>query len=135
VATLVVSITAWLLWVPVSSAAAADPSSFGLALFENFLTALFLSGMVGLLIGLIPLRFLPGERLAQWHWGAWTVLFGVIVLTVVEVILRPQNNAARHASAPFWTTLGLFLAFGAASLLFWAYFKIRDQPVPATVGD
>ncbi len=124
--TLAASIAAWLLWVPVSSAAAADPSNFGLALSENFLAALFLSGMVGLVISLVPLRFLPGERLAQWHWGAWAALFGVACLAVIEVMLRPQTRPAHQSFAPFWTTLGLFLAFGVASVLFWAYFKVRS---------
>jgi photosystem II stability/assembly factor-like uncharacterized protein len=126
VGTLAASIGAWLLWVPVSSAAAADPSSFGLALVENFLAALFLSGMVGLVISLVPLRFLPGERVAQWHWGAWAVLFGVACLAMIDVMLRPQTRPAHASIAPFWTTLGLFLAFGVASVLFWAYFKVRS---------
>ena len=125
--TLAVSVIAWLIWAPVSTAAAHDPGSFGLALLENFLAALFLSGMVGLVIGLIPLRFLPGERIAHWHWGAWVALFGVAMLAVMEVVIRPQTSAARGAVAPFWTTLGLFLAFGIASVLFWGYFKLSEQ--------
>ena len=130
--TLVVSIAAWLLWVPVSTAATLHPASFPLALLEDFLATLFLSGMVGLLIGLVPLRFLPGERLAQWHWGAWALVFGIAVLSVLEVVVRPQTSAARGAGAPFWTTVGLFLAFGVASILFWAYFKVRETRVDAS---
>jgi hypothetical protein len=126
VGTLVVSIAAWLVWVPVQSAAAADPTSFGLALIENFLAALFLSGMVGLVISLVPLRFLPGERVAQWHWGAWAALFGVACLAVIEVMLQPQSRPTHESVAPFWTTLGLFLGFGVASVLFWGYFKVRS---------
>jgi photosystem II stability/assembly factor-like uncharacterized protein len=133
--TLCVSVAAWLVWVPVSTAASADPASFDLALLENFFAALFLSGMVGLLIGLIPLRFLPGERVAQWHWGAWVALFGVAMLTVMEVVIRPQTSAARGVSAPFWTTLGLFIGFGVASILFWAYFKRSEQPEGAVAPD
>lgn len=126
VGTLIVSIAAWLVWVPVSGAASADPANFGLALLENFLAALFLSGMVGLVIGLVPLRFLPGERVARWHRGAWAALFGVACLAVVEVMIRPQSSAGRHVE-PFWTTIGLFVAFGLASVLFWAYFKVQRQ--------
>jgi hypothetical protein len=126
VGTLIVSIAAWLVWVPVSVAASADPASFWLALLENFLAALFLSGMVGLVIGLVPLRFLPGERVARWHRGVWTALFGVACLAVVEVMIRPQSTAGRHVE-PFWTTIGLFIAFGLASVLFWAYFKVQGE--------
>lgn len=132
--TLVVSVAAWLIWVPVAAAATAEPSSFPLAMLENFLAALFLTGMVGLVIGLIPLRFLPGERLAQWRWGAWALLFGLAMVTVIEVVIRPQTSAARGRSEPFWTTLGLFLGFGVASVLFWLYFQMRRDPErsPAT---
>jgi hypothetical protein len=132
VGTLIVSIAAWLVWVPVSVAASAHPANFGLALLENFLAALFLSGMVGLVIGLVPLRFLPGERVARWHRGAWAALFGVACLAVVEVMIRPQTSAGRHVE-PFWTTIGLFVAFGLASVLFWAYFKVpRERTTEAT---
>jgi photosystem II stability/assembly factor-like uncharacterized protein len=133
VATLVVSISAWSLWVPVSAAAGLDPTSFGLALLENFLSALFITGMVGLLIELVPLRFLPGERLAQWHWAAWSLVFGVALLAIIEVIIRPQNHAARN-NAPFWTTMALFVGFGVASVLFWLYFKVTERRVIEVSG-
>jgi hypothetical protein len=83
---------------------------------------------------LVPLRFLPGERVARWHRGVWALLFGVACLAVVEVMIRPQTSFARHVE-PFWTTIGLFVAFGLASVLFWAYFKIQDEPAgEATPG-
>ena len=128
VSTLAISVVAWLVWVPVSMAASADPTAFGWALLEDFLAAVFVSGMVGLLIGLVPLRFLPGEKLAQWHWGAWAVVFGLASLAVIEVMLRPESAGARVATVPFWTTVGLFLGFGLASVTFWAYFRVRNAP-------
>jgi photosystem II stability/assembly factor-like uncharacterized protein len=134
VCSLVVSVAAWLAWVPVSSAAKADAGSFALALVENFLAAVFLSGIVGLVISLVPLRFLPGERVARWHRGAWAALFGVACFAVTEVMLRPQSSAARGHNEPVWTTLGLFLSFGAASVLFWAYFKVQGDRKRAETG-
>lgn len=128
VSTLVVSVVAWLVWVPVSTAASADPTAFGWALLEDFLAVVFVSGMVGLLIGLVPLRFLPGEKLAQWHWGVWAIVFGLASLAVIEVMLRPESAGARVATVPFWTTMGLFLGFGLASVTFWAYFRVRNAP-------
>ena len=133
--TLVVSIIAWLLWVPVSTRAAADPAGFGWALLENFLAALFVSGMVGLLIGLVPLRFLPGEKLASWSRSAWALMFGLASLAVIEVMLRPQSTSARVTSVPIWTTVGLFLGFGAASVMFWAYFRVRNRLEPSVARD
>lgn len=127
--TLAVSIGAWLVWVPVSAASAAHPTAFGWAVFSNFLAALFVSGIVGLLMGLVPLRFLPGEKLAKWHKGVWGAVFGVAGLTLLEVMLRPQSAGAHLATVPFWTTAGLFIAFGTVSVLFWGYFKTRRPTV------
>ncbi len=122
-ATLVVAVIAWLLWVPVSTAAARPGAGFGMALLSNVLSALFVGGLAGVVLGLIPLRFLPGEKLAAWHWGAWAAVFAVAMFGLVQIMLRPQSSSAHVASVPLWTTVGLFLAFGAASVAFWGYFR------------
>jgi hypothetical protein len=123
--TLAAAVGAWLAWVPVSAQSLAHPTSFGWAVASNFLAALFISGMVGLLIGLVPLRFLPGDKLASWHRGVWGAVFGLAALSVVEVMLRPQSAGAHVTAAPFLTTAGLFITFGLASVAFWGYFKMR----------
>jgi len=68
---------------------------------------------------------LPGEKLVRWHRGVWGAVFGVAGLALFEVMLRPQSAGAHVASVPFWTTVGLFVAFGTASVLFWGYFRVR----------
>ena len=129
--TLALSVGAWLLWVPVTAAAQAAPSAFGWALLSNFLAAVFVSGIVGLLIGLVPLRFLPGEKLARWHQGVWGAVFGFVGVAMIEVMLRPESSGVRVATAPVLTTLALFAGFGLASVLFWGYFRRRKRPVAA----
>ncbi|MGA7988440.1 MAG: hypothetical protein WCB51_08590 [Candidatus Dormiibacterota bacterium] len=62
-------------------------------------------------------------------------LFGIAMLTVMEVVIRPQTSAAQGVRAPFWTTLGLFLGFGLASVVFWAYFKLSEQREGAIARD
>ncbi len=121
--TLVVAVVAWLLWVPAATAARAPGAGFGTALWANVLSALFVGGLAGVVIGLVPLRFLPGEKLAAWHWGAWTATFAIALFGLVQIMLRPQSSSAHVASVPLWTTVGLFLAFGTASVAFWAYFR------------
>lgn len=128
--TLAAAVAAWLAWVPVSAQSAAHPTSFGWAVASNFLAALFVSGMVGLLIGLVPLRFLPGEKLASWHRGVWGAVFGLAALSVVEVMLRPQSAGSHVTTAPFLTTVALFIGFGIASVAFWAFFKVHRDAKP-----
>jgi hypothetical protein len=86
--------------------------------------------MVGLLIGLVPLRFLPGDKLASWHRGVWGAVFGLAALAVVEVMLRPQSAGSHATAPPFLTTAGLFIGFGIASVAFWAFFKVRRDAKP-----
>ena len=63
------------------------------------------------------------------------MVFGVAALALFEVMLRPQSAGAHVATIPFWTTAGLFIAFGTASVLFWAYFKTRPrEPRPELLG-
>ncbi|MDQ6847995.1 MAG: glycoside hydrolase [Candidatus Dormibacteraeota bacterium] len=130
--TLLVAVLAWLLWVPVSNAAVKPGAGFGMALLANVLSALFVGGLAGVVLGLVPLRFLPGEKLAAWHWGAWAAVFGVAMFGLVQIMLRPQSSSAHVTSVPLWTTVGLFLAFGAASVAFWGYFRATaERETPA----
>jgi hypothetical protein len=130
-AVLLTSVAAWLAWVPVTAAATQPGAGFVWALVQNFLAAVFVSGLVGLVIGLVPLQFLPGRKLAAWHWGAWAGVFAVAIFALVQIMLRPQSATAHVGTVPFWTTLGLFLVFGAASVTFWGYFRLRSVASPA----
>jgi hypothetical protein len=128
-AVLLASVLAWLLWVPVIAFVPPPWAAFGWALLEDFLEGLVVSGLVGLVIALIPLRFLPGEQLALWSRWAWGVTFAVACFALLQIIPRPQSAAVQVTSVPFWTTVGLFLAFGVASVAFWASFR-RWGPKP-----
>jgi hypothetical protein len=131
--TLAVAVIAWLLWVPAVTAAGRAGAGFGTALWANVLSALFVGGLAGVVIGLVPLRFLPGEKLAAWHWGAWATVFALAMFGLVQIMLRPQSASAHVASVPLWTTVGLFLAFGTASVAFWAYFREKSPRENAAV--
>ena len=126
---------AWLLWVPASAAAAHPNAGFGAALWANVLSALFVGGLAGVVIGLVPLRYLPGAKLAGWHWGAWATVFALALFGLVQIMLRPQSSTAHVASVPLWTTVGLFVAFGAASVAFWAYFRVTPVDGGAVSAD
>jgi hypothetical protein len=132
-AILLTSIVSWLLWVPVTTRASQPGAGFAWALLQNFLAAVFVSGLVGLVIGLVPLRFLPGEKLATWHWGVWAGVFAVAAFALLQIMLRPESETTHVAAAPLWTTLGLFLAFGTASVAFWGYFRVRVRELPDAV--
>ena len=112
--TVVVAIVAWLVWVPVQRAATQAGAAFPLVILDDFLASVFVGGLVGTMIGLLPLRFLPGWDLRTWHQGAWLACFGFVVLAFVEVLLLPHND--NHSNVPLVTTIVLLVVFGGLSV-------------------
>ena len=110
----------------------ADPSFLTLSL-DSFFACLFIGGLEGLLFGLIPLRFLPGARIANWSWIAWGVLTAVVAYLFVHVLLMPETGyLGRSTAASVTTTIVLFAAFAVVSVLFWGYFRLRPTPEEPT---
>jgi polyisoprenoid-binding protein YceI len=125
-ATIAVAVIAWFAWVPVNHAALHHPGVFPLVILDDLLASLFVGGLVGSVINLIPVRFMPGHTLASWHRGAWMAVFGVATFGMVEIVLFPsRHNHAGHA--PIITIIVLFVLFGGGSLVFREYFSRRER--------
>lgn len=127
VASLAVALAAWLIWVPVGHAASAPGASFAVVLAADLLGSLFVGGLVGNVIGLMPLRFLSGGTLMAWNRAAWAATFGIAVFLLVEVELRPQSASAHPGGAPIVTAVLLFVLFGGGSAGMRWYFSRREQ--------
>ena len=126
---LAVSVIAWFGWVPVSHAATHHGAFLGVILLDDLLASVFVAGITGTVISLLPLRFMPGHALYVWHRGAWALTFGVATFGLVEVLLRPSAQAATHPGSIAWTTAAaLFVLFGVGSLAFREYFA-RHVPL------
>ena len=107
-----------LAWIPVNHAALHPHAGFAIVLLDDILGSVFVAGLVGTVLGLFPLRFMPGHRLASWHRGAWAAVFFIAVFGLVQVVLRPGSGLGHPGTAPVATVVTLFLAFGAASVGF-----------------
>jgi hypothetical protein len=127
IAGLGIAVIAWLLWIPVGQAAAVHGASFPVVLLADLLGSVFVGGLVGNVIGLMPLRFLPGGTMIQWNRGAWAATFGIAVFGLVEVELRPQSASAHPGSAPVVTALVLFVFFGGITAGLRWYFSRREH--------
>lgn len=123
--TLAVAVGAWFAWVPVNHAAERPGTFTGLALLDDLLAAVFVSGLVGTVVGLIPLRFLPGHVIKDWRRTAWAVVFGAALLCLIQVMIRPHGAHPHHT--PMIVTIGLFVAFGVSSLVFRDYFDRKHR--------
>jgi YVTN family beta-propeller protein len=119
--TLTVAIVAWLAWVPVDRIAEKPGAFAGLVIADDFLGSMFVGGLVGTAIGLLPLRFLPGWALKEWHRGVWAALFAATLFGVVDLLLLRHHGRGGHTSS-LVTTLVLFVVFAGGSIAFREYF-------------
>jgi hypothetical protein len=123
----VLAILAWLAWAAITNDATRPGSFFGTVLVDDFLASLFVSSLVGTVISLFPLRFLPGHKLQAWHKGAWAVTFGTSLFVLVQVLLRPHSTSSGPSHAPLVTTALLFALFGVGSLVFREHFARKRR--------
>jgi hypothetical protein len=125
---LLLSLAAWLIRSPLHASAQAPNAAFGSRVADNALTAIFVAGLEGLVIGLLPMRFLDGPKLRTWNPRMWYTLFGLSLFLFVYVLLNPNTGYIGHGSgATVLSAAILFGLFGLASILFWAYFRAYDN--------
>ena len=125
------SVLAWLVWVPVHHTAGQHGAFAGAGLIDDFLASVFVGGLTGVVISLLPLRFMPGYTLFNWRRGVWAVILGVSAFLLVEVLLRPAAGTSHPGHVAWITAAALFVVFGLGSVLFREYF---DRHVPEDKG-
>jgi len=85
--------------------------------------------------GMLPLHFLPGEKVYRWNRGVWAALIGLGVFGFAHVLMNPRDGYMADSSrTPLITIVGLLIFFGLSSVLFWAYFRFRTRPVAPAAG-
>jgi hypothetical protein len=134
IASLALAVIAWFIWVPLHVVAARQGAGFGVVLADDVVGALFVGGLVGSVIGLFPLRFLPGGTLADWNRAVWAATFGLAVFGLLQLMLRPESAAAHNTKAALATAIVLFVLFGGASVLFRYYFYRRHRRAAAAAS-
>jgi YVTN family beta-propeller protein len=121
VTTLTVAVVAWFAWVPVDRIAEKPGAFAGLVIADDFLGSMFVGGLVGTVIGLVPLEFLPGWTLRQWHRGVWAGLFALASFGVVDFLLLHHHHHASNGGS-IVTTVVLFVLFAGGSVVFREHF-------------
>ncbi|MCU1455677.1 MAG: hypothetical protein JWN46_3823, partial [Acidimicrobiales bacterium] len=118
------AVAAWFAWEPVSRAALRPHPSFGVLVLDAALATMWVAGVQGLVFGLLPLRFLAGEKVVAWSRRGWAAIYLVGTFAFVHTMLNP-GAAARGSRRSILPALLLFVAFGVASVAFWAFFRFR----------
>jgi hypothetical protein len=132
--TLGIALLAWFLWVPVNHFALEHGHDVILAIVDDVLASVFVGGLVGTVIGLLPLEFMPGGTLAKWRKDVWAVVFFVAIFLLVEVELRPAAGPTHPGGAPIVTALVLFAIFGGGTFWMRHFFARRKAAKDADAG-
>jgi hypothetical protein len=132
--TLIVAILAWLALGWVRAAEGTDATFFNIAA-QTALAAIIVSGLEAVAFGLMPFRFMPGVAIYRWNRLVWAALFGASLFAFFHILIGPTSGYLSSLSAPAWlAALGVFAAFGAFTVLFWAWFRFRPPPAGEQSG-
>ena len=102
------------------------------AFFNSMLQAasvtIVVAGLENAVFAMLPLRFMPGAAVYGWNRVVWVVLIGLGLFGFAHVLLNPSAGyLADTTRTSFFTLVLLLIAFGLASVLFWAYFRFRPK--------
>jgi len=123
---LLLSVGAWFARMPVSEAAAHPDANIWWIGVEACLGLVFLWGVEGLAVAMLPMRFLDGRKVIDWSRAVWFLLMFLGVFATVHVLFAPSSGYIGHTTGE--VVIGvilLFLIFGAISVGRWAYFRYR----------
>jgi hypothetical protein len=130
---LAMAVIAWIVWIPVADAAEnADPST-SVILFDTFLATLWVTGLQVVLFGLLPFRFLYGEKVLHWSRTGWCALYGFAAFMFVQTLVHPSADSWGGFSEG---TMILIAVTGVVMLIaataYWLYVR-NHTPHPAPV--
>ncbi len=125
---LALSVGAWLVRIPVANAAARPGASVWWVGAEACLVLIFLWGVEGLAVAMLPMRFLDGRKVIDWNRVVWAVLLFMGVFAAVHVLFAPSSGYVGHTTGQVTVgVVALFLIFGGISVGLWAYFRYRPE--------
>jgi hypothetical protein len=124
---LAMALGAWVLLPGVEQALAGSPL---LSLFATtVLAVIFIGGLEGLLVELLPLRFLRGNYVWAWRRSVWIALFAIAGFAFVHILLHPGVDYLFEVRGEaVAVAVGFFIGFGVLSVAAWGYFRYVYRP-------
>ena len=130
---LLMAIAAWIGYSTLTLGGS-EGGTFGSALMVETLVAITTEGVVALLVELLPLKFLEGQRIYDHSRVMWGIFyFLTLVVFVLAVIPWEGNWDALHGSLGVWIIV--LVAFAATCVGVYIYFRRFAPPLEAEDGD
>jgi hypothetical protein len=93
---------------------------------QTILATFVVAGIEALVIGLLPMRFLPGHPLFAWRRSLWFPVFALAIFGYLLILVDPANGyLSADSKAPIVVGIVFLVGFGMVSLGTWAYFRYR----------
>jgi hypothetical protein len=113
------------------TAAGADPS-FWVIIVDTAAAALFVGGLQAVIVQLLPVRYVNGEKISDWSRAGWFALLAVALGLYLQFVVRP--NPDQQTWANLWFVAGLV----SFAVLFWLWCTLsptlRDGGAAAESG-
>lgn len=127
-AALAAALIAWLL-LPLVRGVGPAGDTFVRTILETASVTVVIAGLEAAVFAMLPIRFLPGEKVFRWDRRIWAALLGIGMLGFLHILLGPTSGyLADTTRSSFVTVVGLLLTLGLGSVAFWAWFRFRPDP-------
>ena len=131
VALLALAIVAWFARIPFQPAPGVPSSGIDLTI-NLALVGIFVVAVEGLVFGLVPLAFLPGQRIWAWSRWRWLLLWGAGLALFAHVLVFPVTVSQPNPDPTSLTATLISVAiYGSIAVAFWLFFRWRDAHRPA----
>lgn len=110
------------------------PSDFGSGFLHDFMVSLTLQGMTSMVISLLPLAFLDGQKLISHSRSLWLGLYAVSALGF-GVLVMPQLILSQTPVSDALTWLIALVAYAAFAITVWAIFRRWRRRRPRAIAE
>ncbi len=122
---LILALVTWFARIPFEPTPGV-PQTGPMLIINMALVSTFVVAVEGLVFGLIPIRFLPGQKIFAWSRWRWALLWGAGLALFAHVLMYPVTLAQPSPDpATLATTLVSAGLYGAIAVGFWAAFRYR----------
>jgi hypothetical protein len=130
---LIMAIAAWIGYSTITLGGD-EGGTFGSALLVETLVAITTEGVVALLVELLPLRFLEGERVYAHSRVLWGIFY-VLTLVVFVLAVVPWEGNWDALGSSLWIWVGVLALFALVCVGVYIYFRRFAKPLEEEAGE